>query len=118
MWAVHEDGRLYYRYWDGKAWHQWETLGAPPGVRLISQPAAAAKHTDRVDVLAAGDDGRLWHRWWDGRAWVPWREVAGAPAGVTDVAASWVGDRLDVYARAADRSLWYVALHDPGFATP
>lgn len=116
VWAIHEDGRLYDRYWDGKAWHEWETLGAPPGVRLVGQPAAAAKGPDRIDVIAAGDDGKVWHRWWDGRAWVPWREIAGAPRGASGVAADWVGDRLDVYVRGADRSLWYVALRDPGFA--
>jgi hypothetical protein len=64
-------------------------------------------------VLAPGDDGRLWHRWWDGTEWVPWEVIAGAPGGVTAVAASWVGDRLDVYAVGADRSLWYVALITP-----
>jgi hypothetical protein len=44
---------------------------------------------------------------------VPWEQVAGAPAGVLSVAASWVGGRLDLYAVGADRSLWYVALITP-----
>lgn len=79
-------------------------------MRLVGQPAAAARDADRIDVLAVGDDGKLWHRWWDGARWVPWQEVAGAQRGVTAVAADWVGDRLDVYTRAADGSLWYVAL--------
>jgi hypothetical protein len=115
VWAIHEDGRLYDRYWDGTSWHQWETLGAPPGVRLVGQPAAAAQDAERIDVIAPGDDGKLWHRWWDGRGWVPWREIDGAPRGVTSVAADWVGSRLDVYVRDAERALWYIALRDPGF---
>ena len=110
MWAIHADGRLYDRYWDGRAWHQWETLGAPDGTTLTGQPAAAARGADRIDVFAPGADGRLWQRWWDGRRWVPWREVAGAPAGVTAVSADWVGARLDVYVRDAAGAIWHVAL--------
>ena len=110
VWAVHDDGRLYDRYWDGQAWHAWEPLGAPEGVRLTGQPAAAARDADRIDVFAPGDDGRLWHRWWDGARWAPWHAVADAPPGITAVSADWVGPRLDVYARGGDRSLWHVAL--------
>lgn len=110
MWAVHDDGRMYDRYWDGASWHRWEPLGAPDGVRLVGQPAAAARDADRIDVLAAGDDGRLWHRWWDGSRWVPWRAIPDAPRGITSVAASWTGGRLDVYARAEGRRLWYLAM--------
>ncbi|MBI2774133.1 MAG: hypothetical protein HYX56_06545 [Chloroflexi bacterium] len=69
VWAIHEDGQLYDRYWDGTEWHRWETLDAPSGVRLVGQPAAAARDAARIDVFAAGDDGRLWHRWWDGALW-------------------------------------------------
>jgi hypothetical protein len=104
----------------------------------VGQPAAAARDADRIDVFAPGEDGRLWHRWWDGREWVAWQPVAGAPGGVTAVAADWVGGRLDVYVLArtrpapeatgederrtyersdyavgSDRSLWYVALITP-----
>lgn len=79
-------------------------------MRLVGQPAAAARDAGRIDVFAPGDDGRLWHRWWDGTAWVPWEPVPGAPGGVTAVSADWAGGRLDVYAVGADRSMWYVAL--------
>lgn len=108
VWAIRE-GKLFDRYWDGSAWHQWESLGAPEGVALVGQPAAAARDADRIDVLAPGGDGKLWHRWWDGSRWVPWREVAGAPEGVDAVSADWVGGRLDVYVRARG-SIFYVAL--------
>ena len=110
MWAIHEDGRLYDRYWDGSSWHQWESLGAPEGVGLHGQPAAAARDADRIDVLALGGDGQLWRRWWDGSRWVEWRPVPGVPEGATAVAADWVGERLDVYVRDASGELWYLAL--------
>jgi hypothetical protein len=79
-------------------------------VRLIGQPAAVARDADRIDVLAAGDDGAIWHRWWNGAEWVAWQRIGSAPAGVSAVAADWVGSRLDVYARDRDRGLWYLAI--------
>ncbi len=97
-------------YWDGSSWHQWDRLGAPRGVRLVGQPAAAARDAGRIDVFAVGDDGSLWHRWWDGARWVTWRTVDGAPAGTRSIAADWVGARLDLYARDERGDLWYVAL--------
>jgi hypothetical protein len=73
IFAIFPDGQLWDRYWDGQAWHPWESLEGEllPG----STPAAAAAGPDRLDVLAAGRDGRTWQRWWDGSRWVPWREA-------------------------------------------
>jgi repeat uncharacterized protein DUF346 len=107
VWAI-RDGQLFDRYWDGTSWHGWESLGAPDGVRLTGQPAAAARDADRIDVFAVGDDGSLWHRWWDGTRWVAWERVP-TPSGADAVSAAWVGRRLDVYVRAAG-STWYLAL--------
>ncbi len=76
----------------------------------MGQPAAAARGADRIDVFAVGDDTKLWRRWWDGTQWVPWQEVTGAPLGVEQVAADWVGARLDVYVRDDGGDLWYIAL--------
>ena len=61
-------------------------------------------------MFAIGDDGNLWRRWWDGAQWVPWQAVAEPPLGVDQLAASWVGDRLDLYARDAGGDLWYIPL--------
>lgn len=81
----------------------------PDGVRLVGQPAAAARGADRIDVMAFGSDGSLWHRYWDGNGWVPWRRIDGAPAGDA-VSCAWVAGRLDVYVRATGGELWYRAL--------
>lgn len=68
IFAIFPDGELWDRYWDGTAWHDWESLGG----ELTGEPAASSDGPDRLDVFAPGRDGRLWHRWWDGTRWVPW----------------------------------------------
>ena len=52
LFAIHDDGELRDRYWDGARWHDWESLGAG----FAGQPAAAARDADRIDVLAFGTD--------------------------------------------------------------
>lgn len=72
LFAVFPDGQLWQRYWDGSAWHPWESLGGeldPNGA-----PAASSWGADRIDVFARGRDGRTWHRWWDGTRWVEWEQ--------------------------------------------
>ncbi|HEV2250370.1 MAG TPA: hypothetical protein VGT60_07680 [Candidatus Limnocylindria bacterium] len=105
LFAIHDDGRLRDRYWDGAAWHDWESLG--PG--FTGQPAAAARDKDRIDVFAFGTDGRLRHRWWDGARWVDWEIVADAPNGDA-VSCTWSGTRLDVFVAKRGAELWYRAL--------
>jgi hypothetical protein len=105
LFAIHDDGVLRDRYWDGQAWHDWEPLGEG----LTGQPAAAARGADRIDVFAFTPEGLLRHRWWDGSRWVEWETVGGAPRGGA-VSATWSGDRLDVLVTAEDGTLWYRAL--------
>ena len=38
VFAVHRDGQLWNRYWDGEAWHQWEPMGGD----LVGDPAACS----------------------------------------------------------------------------
>ncbi len=105
LFAIHDDGELRDRYWDGSRWHDWESLGAG----FTGQPAAAARDADRIDVLAFGIDGRLRHRWWDGTRWVDWEVVADAPSGDA-VSCVWSGARLDVFVAKRGAELWYRAL--------
>ena len=105
LFAIHDDGELRDRYWDGARWHEWESLGAG----LTGQPAAAARGADRIDVLAFGADGRLRRRWWDGTRWVEWKIVPDAPSGDA-VTCTWSGDRLDVFVAKRGGALWYKAL--------
>jgi hypothetical protein len=69
VFAVFGDGQLYNIYWDGKAWHQWESMGGD----LVGQPTSSSSGPDRIDVFATGRDGGLWHLWWNGKEWVPWQ---------------------------------------------
>ena len=104
IFAVHEDGVLRNRYWDGTAWHAWE----PMGDGFAGPVAASARAADRIDVMAVDARGRVRHRWWDGTRWVEWRDLAGAPD-ARDVGCSWVGDELRVFVTARDGSVWYTA---------
>ena len=65
------DGALWNRFWDGEAWHPWESLGG----ELHGTPAASSWGADRIDVWAPGTDGMTWHRWWDGTRWVEWERL-------------------------------------------
>jgi hypothetical protein len=105
LFAIHDDGELRDRYWDGARWHDWESLGAG----FTGQPGAAARGADRIDVFAFGTDGRLRHRWWDGTRWVEWEIVADAPRGDA-VSCVWSGGRLDVLVSRRGAELWYRAL--------
>ena len=103
VFAIHDDGALWNRYWDRENWHAWESLGGS----FRGEPAASARAADRIDVFAIGTDGVLRHRFWNGSEWVAWRDVADAPRDAKAVACSWSGTRLDVFVRGADDGLWY-----------
>lgn len=106
IFAVHDDGQVWNRYWDGSSWHPWEPMGG----EFEGTPAASARDADRIDVLAIGRDGAVRRRWWDGSAWVPWRDVDGAPRAALAVSCSWVGGELRVFVVAPDRAVWYGVL--------
>lgn len=109
VFAIHDDGELWNRYWDGHRWHEWESLGGP----FTGQPGAAARSAERIDVFAVGRDGVLRHRWWDGTRWVDWEDLEDAPHDGAAVSCSWVGNRLDVFVTGPNGLLWYKALR-PG----
>lgn len=106
VFAIHEDGQIWNRYWDGEAWHPWEPMGGA----FRGHPAASAREADRIDVMAIDVSGELRHRFWNGTEWVPWRAVPGAPREGRAVTCSWTGARLDVFVFGADGGLWYAAL--------
>lgn len=106
IFAVHDDGQLWDRYWDGSSWHEWESLGGA----FAGTPAAAARDGGRIDVLAIGRDGIVRQRWWDGSQWVTWRDVPGAPPGALAVACSWIGGELRVFVVGPDRAVSYLVL--------
>lgn len=73
VFAIFPDGELWDRYWDGSAWHPWESLGGD--LDPAGEPAASTWGADRIEVSAPGRDGRIWHRAWDGTRWVPWEQL-------------------------------------------
>jgi hypothetical protein len=108
VFAIHEDGQLWNRYWDGDEWHEWKSMGGD----FVGQPAAAARDAGRIDVLAIDRSGVVQHRFWDGKEWVPWRELEGSPRGPSGVACAWTGSRLNVFVRGPDDDLWYAAFQE------
>jgi hypothetical protein len=81
-----------------------ETLGAPPGIALTLDPAAATWGT-RTDIFMRGADNALWHRARQGGAWGDWESLGGFLT--SSPAAAWSSsDRLDVVARGYDGALW------------
>ena len=75
LFAIHDDGELRDRYWDGTSWHPWESLGGE--LAIGPTPAASSWEGGRRGVFATGIDGDTWHRWWDGTRWVDWEQLAG-----------------------------------------
>ncbi|MBN1657792.1 MAG: hypothetical protein JXA93_05290 [Anaerolineae bacterium] len=81
-----------------------ETLGAPPGIGLTLDPAAAQWGT-RTDVFVRRADNALWHRARQGGAWSAWESLGGFLT--SSPAAAWSSSsRLDVVARGYDGALW------------
>jgi len=106
IFAIHDDGQVWNRYWDGASWHAWEPMGGA----FSGTPAASARDADRIDVLAIGRDGILRRRWWDGSQWVPWREIVGAPGEAVAVSCSWIGDELRMFVVGPGRAVTYLVL--------
>jgi hypothetical protein len=103
VFAVHDDGQLWNRYWDGTRWHEWEPMGGS----FVGQPAACARDADHIDVFAIGRSGVLSHRLWNGLSWSDWAFFEGGPDNAHAVSCAWNGDRLDVFLWAEDGSLLY-----------
>ena len=68
VFAIHPDGALWNRYWDGTSWHEWESLGGS----LVGDPAACSWGADRIDLFARGTDGTLQHCWYEPSGWSEW----------------------------------------------
>lgn len=98
-----ESHQLTHKWWDGRAWFAWESLG---GV-IVGDPAAVSWGSNRIDVFVRGTDDALWHAWWDGRSWGGWESLGGILASGPD-AASWASGRLDVVVKGTDGGLWQI----------
>jgi hypothetical protein len=94
---------------DNALWHwslagSWEKVG---GV-LATRPAAANRGT-RLDAFVQGTDNALWHTWSTGSGWT-WEQILGAQLTIDPAAVSFGPNRVDVFIRYPDASLWHHAL--------
>jgi Repeat of unknown function (DUF346) len=125
-------GDLLLKWWNGRIWSAFESLGAPqepdqtyPAVRravpLASAPIACGGGAARLDIFARGPRGDLLHKWWDGKTWSGFESMGMPIAAETGTRLPFTGismtavrgsDRLDVLARAADGNLY--AASSPG----
>jgi hypothetical protein len=117
-------GDLLLKFWDGKEWSAFTSLGSPQEpdelyppaqvpVPLTGPPAACSWGANRIDVFARGIRGEVLHRSWDGKEWSRfeslWMPQAGTGPSTQAIpftgmvsACSWGKDRLDLFGRAAD----------------
>jgi hypothetical protein len=93
---------------DNALWHWgqagWEKVG---GV-LATRPAAANRGT-RLDAFVQGTDNALWHAWSTGTGWT-WEQILGGQLTIDPAAVSFGPNRVDVFIRYPDTSLWHHAL--------
>ncbi len=123
-------GDLLLKFWDGKAWSPFTSLGSPeepnevyPAVTvpvpLTGPPAACSWGASRIDVFARGAHGEVVHRSWDGGDWSPfeslWMPHVGTGPDTRSIpftgmisACTWGEGRLDVFGRAADGKTYHV----------
>lgn len=67
-------GELLHRWWDGKDWSPFESLGMPLttgggdrcGIPFTGSVTACTWGPGRLDVFARALDANLYHAWWDG----------------------------------------------------
>jgi hypothetical protein len=108
IWGVGNDGLVWNRTGMTSSWNT--DAGKPAGVQSLIYVAAARRGT-KTDVVATDQSGVVWCRTrLDGNFWGPWAVVAttdqravGKPAAST-VSSS---DRLDVWMRGSNNSLWH-----------
>ncbi len=123
-------GDLLLKWWNGKRWSGFESLGAPEepdatypavqrAVRLTSAPIACGLPAPRLDVFARGPRGDLLQKRWDGQSWSGFESLrwpssphtgGRIPLSGFSMTCAWGGDWLHVLARGADGNLHGVAL--------
>jgi len=103
VFAVGADKALWHRYYDGKAWQTWESLG---GI-LTSSPAVVTRG-GVIYIFARGNDGALWQISWTGTVWTKWQSIGGKLLSGTSPTVC-VGDAttLDVFVIGTDNGLWH-----------
>ena len=103
VFAVARNGDLQHRYWNGRIWVEWETLGEG----FERTPTAVSWGEDRLDIFAVGSgSGSLYHKFWDGYQWNGWENLGGRFYGSVSVK-SWSANRFDLVGQGLDKAYWY-----------
>ncbi len=98
------DGAVWHRWWNGRSWGGWESLGGkiPEGSNI----SAVSWGSNRIDLFVKGMDSALWHKWWDGRKWGGWESLGGKITS-DPTAVCWGSNRIDIFARGTDGAVWH-----------
>jgi hypothetical protein len=104
------DGSLWFKYYDG-TWHEWGSLGRPPGIELTSDPSAASQ-SGWMTALVRGSDGAIWQKEWANNRWQPWRSLGGVATAAPAIASPFPG-RAEAYHRGTDGQL-YLSVYEGG----
>ena len=105
------DNGLWHKWFHHHDWSDWvsiadeATMGTRPGM------AAVSSREGRIDLICFGVHDWLIHKWYDeGAGWYDYTQTVGDSFGAETLStslamASWKADRLDIFMRAADRTL-------------
>lgn len=96
------NGSLLHKWWDGAAWHGWESLGG----RMIGDPAPVASGSESLDVFVRGTDNHLWLDTYRSATGWQWSE----PGGVLKASPAAVSPSpgvADAVVEGADLGLWH-----------
>jgi len=102
------DDHIWWRVtFDNKTWAPWEDFSPLGGIRVTSDPTAVSRKPGEILLFARGENNMLWVTQYSKGKWTMWVPWGGVMAGSPD-ATSWGGNRVDVFYRGADGSLYHV----------
>ena len=108
-----DDGLIYHKYWNGSAWSNWGSIGAPP-VGAASSPAVTAPAANNLQVFVRGGDNRIWINYWlngTGSApggWSGWGAIPNTGNATWAPAATYGADgQVDVFYTGTDKATYY-----------
>ncbi|HUQ61419.1 hypothetical protein [Lentzea sp.] len=106
VFARDRSGRLHQRSMVDGEWRGWVTLGGPRG----GQPSAFASQDGRIDLFVRGPGNVAYHRTYSNGRWGGWSSLGGVISGSPTASAN--GDRVNVFVRGSDYTLWQQDLVD------
>jgi hypothetical protein len=115
IFARSSDGRIYWRRWNN-GWSGWDLVAAPPfGVTFVSDPAAIASSSERVEVYTMASNGLIYYKEFVGFGWLGWKTAGPQTTdpGYRPAVAHRGNGAVDLYLRGINGLSWH--RHRPGF---